>query len=73
MLTISNMQVYYGAIKALDGISLEVKQGEIVTMIGANGAGKSTTIRAVSGLVRPRVGEIDFEGSRSISCPRMRS
>lgn len=62
MLTISNMQVYYGAIKALDGISLEVKQGEIVTMIGANGAGKSTTIRAVSGLVRPRVGEIDFEG-----------
>jgi len=56
------MQVYYGAIKALDGISLEVKQGEIVTMIGANGAGKSTTIRAVSGLVRPRVGEIDFEG-----------
>jgi len=62
LLTISNMQVYYGAIKALDGISLEVKQGEIVTMIGANGAGKSTTIRAVSGLVRPRVGEIDFEG-----------
>ncbi len=56
------MQVFYGAIKALDGISLEVKQGEIVTMIGANGAGKSTTIRAVSGLVRPRVGEIDFEG-----------
>ena len=62
MLTISDLQVYYGAIRALDGISLEVKQGEIVCMIGANGAGKSTTIRTVSGLVRPRAGSIEFEG-----------
>ncbi len=62
MLTISNLHVYYGAIRALDGVSLEVQQGEIVTMIGANGAGKSTTIRAISGLVRPRSGEILFEG-----------
>ncbi|HZO89693.1 MAG TPA: ABC transporter ATP-binding protein [Chthonomonadaceae bacterium] len=62
MLTISDLYVYYGAIRALDGVSLEVKQGEIVTMIGANGAGKSTTIRTVSGLVRPRQGEILFEG-----------
>lgn len=62
MLTISNLQVYYGAIRALEGISIEVKQGEIVTMIGANGAGKSTTIRSVSGLVKPRQGEIEFEG-----------
>ena len=62
MLTISNLHVSYGAIRALHGISLEVKQGEIVTMIGANGAGKSTTIRTVSGLVRPREGEILFEG-----------
>lgn len=62
MLKISNLQVYYGAIRALDGISLEVEQGEIVTMIGANGAGKSTTIRTISGLVRPRQGEVLFEG-----------
>src|SRR5579862_7955716 len=62
MLTISDLHVYYGAIRALDGVSLEVQQGEIVTMIGANGAGKSTTIRAISGLVRPREGEILFEG-----------
>ncbi len=62
MLTISNLHVYYGAIRALGGVSLEVNQGEIVTMIGANGAGKSTTIRAVSGFVRPTQGEILFEG-----------
>ncbi len=62
MLTINNLSVYYGAIRALDGISLEVKEGEIVTMIGANGAGKSTTIRSISGLVRPRSGEVMFEG-----------
>ncbi len=63
MLTISNLSVYYGAICALNGISLEVNQGEIVTMIGANGAGKSTTIRTISGLVRPSQGEIRFEGT----------
>src|SRR5579871_1086629 len=62
MLTISDMHVFYGAICALNGISLEVQEGEIVTMIGANGAGKSTTIRAISGLVRPRQGEIQFKG-----------
>ena len=62
MLTISNLHVYYGAIRALGGVSLEVNQGEIVTMIGANGAGKSTTIRAVSGFVRPTQGKITFEG-----------
>jgi branched-chain amino acid transport system ATP-binding protein len=62
MLIINNLSVYYGAIRALDGVSLEVKEGEIVTMIGANGAGKSTTIRSISGLVRPRSGEVLFEG-----------
>jgi branched-chain amino acid transport system ATP-binding protein len=62
MLIINNLSVYYGAIRALDGISLEVNAGEIVTMIGANGAGKSTTIRSISGLVRPRSGEVTFEG-----------
>ena len=62
MLIIKNLSVYYGAIRALDGVSLEVNEGEIVTMIGANGAGKSTTIRSISGLVRPRSGEVTFEG-----------
>ncbi len=62
MLTIENVDVFYGAIHALSGVSLTVEKGEIVTMIGANGAGKSTTIRTVSGLVRPRSGRIVFEG-----------
>lgn len=62
MLTIQNAHVFYGAIHALDDVSLTVHQGEIVTLIGANGAGKSTTIRTVSGLVRARSGSILFEG-----------
>jgi len=62
MLTINNLHVYYGGIHALDGVSISVDEGEIVTMIGANGAGKSTTIRSISGLVRARSGEIKFEG-----------
>jgi branched-chain amino acid transport system ATP-binding protein len=62
MLEIRDLHVNYGAISALHGISLEVKQGEIVTLIGANGAGKSTTLRAISGLVRPRSGLISFCG-----------
>ncbi len=62
MLVIQDLHVYYGAIRALDGISIEVKEGEIVTMIGANGAGKSTTMRTLSGLVRPRSGAVMFEG-----------
>jgi branched-chain amino acid transport system ATP-binding protein len=62
LLTIENVDVYYGAIHALAGVSLTVNKGEIVTMIGANGAGKSTAIRCVSGLVRPRAGRIMFEG-----------
>jgi branched-chain amino acid transport system ATP-binding protein len=62
MLTVENVNVYYGAIQALNGVSITVTQGEIVTMIGANGAGKSTTIRSISGLVRPRTGKITFEG-----------
>lgn len=62
MLTISDLNVYYGAIHALKGVSLEVGKGEIVTLIGGNGAGKSTTLRAVSGLTRPRSGSIQLEG-----------
>ena len=62
MLKIDNIDVYYGAIHALKGISLEVKEGEIVTLIGANGAGKSTTLRTISGLLKPKTGSITFLG-----------
>ena len=62
MLKIDNLHVYYGAIHAIKGVSLEVNQGEIVTLIGANGAGKSTTLRTISGLLKPKEGTIAFEG-----------
>jgi branched-chain amino acid transport system ATP-binding protein len=62
VLTITDLHVYYGNIAAVKGISFEVYEGEIVTLIGANGAGKSTTMRTISGLIKPRKGEITFEG-----------
>ena len=62
MLKIDNINVYYGAIHALKGISVQVNVGEIVTLIGANGAGKSTILRTISGLLRTKTGEISFEG-----------
>ena len=62
MLEIKDINVYYGAIHAIKGISLEVNEGEIVTLIGANGAGKSTTLRTISGLLKPKTGEINFLG-----------
>jgi len=62
VLEIDDVHVYYGAIHALKGVSLTVGQGEIVTLIGANGAGKSTTLRAINGLNRPRHGAIRFQG-----------
>jgi branched-chain amino acid transport system ATP-binding protein len=62
VLQIDDVHVYYGAIHALKGVSLRVQEGEIVTLIGANGAGKSTTLRAVNGLNRPRQGTIRFQG-----------
>jgi len=64
MLKIENLEVSYGNIKAIKGISLEVNQGEIVTLIGSNGAGKSTTLRAISGILKPRSGSITFNGER---------
>ena len=60
MLKVENLNVYYGSINAIKGISFEVNQGEIVTMIGANGAGKSTTMNTVAGLLKPRSGSIVF-------------
>jgi branched-chain amino acid transport system ATP-binding protein len=63
VLQLDDVHVYYGAIHALKGVSLRVKAGEIVTLIGANGAGKSTTLRAINGLNRPRQGTIRFQGA----------
>ena len=60
MLKIENLNVYYGSIHALKGISLEVNEGEIVTLIGANGAGKSTLLKTLSGLLKPKVGTIEY-------------
>lgn len=62
LLEVNNLQVYYGAIHALQGISFNVNEGEIVTIIGANGAGKSTTLNTICGLLRPREGYIRFKG-----------
>ena len=62
MLKVTNLKVSYGGIEALKGISFDVEQGQIVSLIGANGAGKSTTLRAISGLVRPASGSINFMG-----------
>jgi len=60
-LEVNDLNVYYGAIHALQGISFHVDEGEIVSLIGANGAGKSTTLRTISGLIRPRGGNIQFK------------
>jgi len=62
LLEVNDLNVYYGAIHALQGISFHVDEGEIVSLIGANGAGKSTTLRTISGLIRPRGGSIHFKG-----------
>lgn len=64
LLQLNNIHTYYGNIHALKGISITVNDGEVVTLIGSNGAGKSTTLRTISGLLRPRQGEIIFKGQR---------
>ena len=66
LLAVEDLHVYYGNIAAVRGLTLRVKRGEIVTLIGSNGAGKSTTLRTVSGLLRPRQGTVTFDG-RSLS------
>lgn len=62
MLEVQEIHTYYGNIHALQGVTLQVNQGEIVTLIGSNGAGKSTTLRTIQGLLRPKQGRITFEG-----------
>ena len=63
MLKVNDLHVYYGSIHAVKGVSFEVNEGEVVTLIGANGAGKSTVLNTVSGLLHPRAGSIEFEGA----------
>ena len=62
LLSVENLEVNFGAVRALKGISLDVRAGEVVALVGANGAGKSTTLRTISGLSRPRGGKIIFDG-----------
>ena len=69
LLELRDVHTYYGNIHALKGISLTVEEGEIVTLIGANGAGKSTTLKTISGLLRPRHGEVTFDGERIDGIP----
>jgi branched-chain amino acid transport system ATP-binding protein len=69
VLTIEDIHVYYGNIAAVKGLSIEVYEGEIVTLIGSNGAGKSTTLRTISGLLSPRRGQIIFDGRKISGMP----
>ncbi|MCR4617848.1 MAG: ABC transporter ATP-binding protein [Lachnospiraceae bacterium] len=69
LLKVEDLNVYYGSIHAIKGISFEVKEGEIVTLIGANGAGKSTTLNTVAGLLKPRTGNIEFCSKSLVGVP----
>jgi branched-chain amino acid transport system ATP-binding protein len=69
LLELQDIHAYYGNIHALKGISLSVNEGEVVTLIGSNGAGKSTTLRTISGILRPRQGQILLEGQRIDQVP----
>ncbi|HSI72830.1 MAG TPA: ABC transporter ATP-binding protein [Fimbriimonas sp.] len=69
MLEISGINVFYGAIQALNDVSINVNEGEIVAIIGSNGAGKSTLLRTISGMIRPRSGAMSFKGENLLSMP----
>ena len=69
ILRVEDLNVYYGSIHAVKGISFDVEEGEIVTLIGANGAGKSTTLNTVAGLLKPREGKVEFEGESLLGIP----
>lgn len=69
MLAVSDLHVHYGSIHAVKGVSFEVDEGEIVTLIGANGAGKSTTLNTVAGLLKPSSGSVEFEGEGIVGVP----
>jgi branched-chain amino acid transport system ATP-binding protein len=69
MLNVDNLHVYYGAIHALQGVSFQLEKGEIVALIGANGAGKSTVLNTISGILRPQAGSVGFEGRQIDEVP----
>lgn len=69
LLSVKDLHVSYGAIKAVRGISFDINEGEIVTLIGANGAGKSTTLNTVSGLIKPDSGSVEFDGASIVGVP----
>ena len=73
LLDIRNLVVRYGEIEALRGVTIAVEAGQVVTLLGANGAGKSTTLRAISGLAKPASGDILFDGSSIAGLGRRRS
>ena len=68
-LELKNIEVFYGSVKALKDVSINLKRGEIVTLLGANGAGKTTILRAITGLIQPKLGEIWFNGQRIDKLP----
>ena len=68
-LELKNIEVFYGSVKALKDVSINLKRGEIVTLLGANGAGKTTILRAIAGLIQPKLGEIWFNGQRIDKLP----
>ena len=69
LLAVNDLNVYYGSIHAVKGVSFDVEEGEIVTLIGANGAGKSTTLNTVAGLLKPRTGSVEFSGESLVGIP----
>ena len=69
MLKVDDINVYYGSIHAIKGVSFEVNEGEIVTLIGANGAGKSTTLNTIAGLLKPKTGSVEFQSESILGVP----
>lgn len=69
LLTVKNLQIAYGGIQAVKGISFEIKQGELVSLIGANGAGKTSTLNCLGGLLKPASGEISYQGQNLLTIP----
>ena len=69
MLTVNQLDVFYGDVQALRGVSLVVGEREVVALVGANGAGKTTTLKTISGLLKPMTGEVVFDGKRPGTAP----
>ena len=69
MLKVENLEVYYGMIKAIKGVSFEVNEGEVIALIGANGAGKTTILHTITGLIGAKAGSIEFQGKDLLKTP----